>query len=163
MKNTHLKWRSFGSESPSGQHCTNWCRSLNRLVCRSSNRLMYRHSANTNPDRVCYWVWSHERVRNAVTQSHPWSGRLRYKERATESHPPTYTYTLAHTPTHACTPEHTHVHTNHLYTHARAHTSTLTHINTYIYMQSPIHSIQHRMREVNTDPPPTHNIEYVHT
>ena len=54
-----MKWRGFGTESPSGLHCMNWYWSTDHPMDRSSNRLCIGFTTSTNPDRVrvsCSWV-----------------------------------------------------------------------------------------------------------
>ena len=54
--NTHLKWRSFWTESPSSLHCTNWHGSPDHLVRRFSTRQCI--GSTTSTIRIsCYRVW----------------------------------------------------------------------------------------------------------
>ena len=71
--NTHIKWRDFISESPSGLHCRNQYGSLNHLIGRSSNRQCIGSSANTNPSLLQRVRISSNRSERCNTQSNPWT------------------------------------------------------------------------------------------
>jgi len=50
--NTHMKWRGFGTESPSSFHCMNRYWSTDHPMEQSSNRHCIGSTTSTNPNRV---------------------------------------------------------------------------------------------------------------
>ena len=122
-----MKWRNFGTESPSGLHCTNRYESPDYPIGWFSNCQCIRSAANTNPDRVwisCYGFRSHEWVwispnGSVVAATRNQIHMLIYKHIHTVC---TCMYTDRHTCTYANnTHEHELTHTHIHHTHSRTH------------------------------------------
>jgi len=113
----------FGTESPSGLHCTNWCRSSDHPTSPSLNCQCIGSITSTTLNllwRVQFTKW----VRIAMT------------------HNPTHEFTRTYTRTHTYT-TYIHVHTCiHTRVHSQAYVHTYTYLyalNIHIYMQTPKH------------------------
>ena len=125
--NTHMKWRSFGSESPSGLHCTNRYWSTDHPMNRSSNCLCIGSRTSTNLDRVRVSFNGQD-----LTKRVP-------KYCSTQ---PTHTCkhkymlnTLPSTPIHMCTPTYIHIHM-YIQVYTYIHSSTRACVHKYKYIHT---------------------------
>jgi len=132
--NTHMKWRSFGSESPSGLYCTNQYISPNHPMGRSSNR---RHKSESPVTEF----GSRSSLNHCNTQLNT------KRKRNQHTH-------IIHTrvPIHRC---HTRIHTRvhvHTYIYTSMHTIYMhTYIQTYAYIIYTYPStLKHTCRSIST-------------
>jgi len=74
--NTHMKWYGFGSESPSGLHCTNQCGPPNHFVSRSSNGPCISYITGTNLNLMLLSLDCRSESVIPVTRHHTQRGRV---------------------------------------------------------------------------------------
>ena len=121
-KNTQMKWRGFGAESPSGLHCTNQYWSMDHLMDRSSNHHCIGSTTITIPDRVRVSCNGSGSYRTNPKRCGTWPTHT-YKHKYTIN---THTCTRTHT----CTPTYTYIYKH---THTYIHTICI-HTHTYIHI-----------------------------
>ena len=108
--NTHMKWCGFGTESPSGLHCTNWYGYLDHLMGQFLNCLCIGSITSTNLNLP---LPSSNHTNESVT--------LQHASKHMNSHEYQYTHIRVHTCTHIHT-TYIHVHSYTLNIHAYTYT-----------------------------------------
>ena len=101
-----MKWRGFGSESPSGLHCTNRYWSTDHPMDQSSNRQCIGFITSTNSDRIRVSPNGSETLWHATIHTR-W-----------------YTNTYVHIHVHIYV--YTNTHNTHMHVHGKTHAYTLT-------------------------------------